>query len=111
MGPSDAARQLFDFFLAASAVPGGTAAAIQLLQGIAAAGGVAAYLNACLAVVLAADSAEMKAEGIAWLTSLQLDDMPLPALAEAIAQVGFIDAASGLCIATLAFLALGLGLL
>ena len=80
-----------------SAVPGGTAAAVQLLQGIAAAGGLAAYLNACLAVVMAAESAEAKVEGMAWLTSLQLDEVPMPALTEAIAQVGGLTIAFGSC--------------
>ena len=84
-----------DFSLKTSAVPGGTAAAIQLLQGIVAAGGLAAYLNACLAVALAADSAQAKAEGVAWLTSLQLDEMPLPALTEAIVQVNSITSTPG----------------
>lgn len=86
-GPSETARLLLDFSLETFAVPGGTAAAVQLLQGIAAAGGLAAYLNACLAVVLAAECAEAKAEGMAWLTSLQLDTVPLPSLTEAIVQV------------------------
>lgn len=97
-GPSEAARLLLDFSLKTSAVPGGTAAAIQLLQGIAAAGGLAAYLNACLAVVLAAESAEAKAEGTAWLTSLQLDEVSLPALTEAIVQVLGNTTMSGSCI-------------
>ena len=103
-GPSETARLLLDFSLKTSAVPGGTAAAVQLLQGIAAAGGLAAYLNACLAVVLAAECAEAKAEGMAWLTSLQLDTLPLAALTEAIVQVccstttpGFCTAPSKIC--------------
>ena len=50
--PSMAAMQLLDVSLKTAAVPGGTAAAVRLLEGIAAAGGVAAYLNACLAVTL-----------------------------------------------------------
>ena len=85
--PSKAATQLFDVALKTFAVPGGTAAAIQLLQGIAAAGGVPAYLNACLAVLLASKDPDAKREGLAWLTSLQLDDVPLPVLTEAIVQV------------------------
>ena len=87
-----------DFSLKTSAVPGGTAAAVQLLQGIAAAGGLAAYLNACLAIVLAVESAEAKAEGMAWLTSLQLDEVSLPALTEAIVQVCGNNATPGPCI-------------
>lgn len=85
--PSEPAMQLFDVSVKTSAVPGGTAAAVELLQGIAAAGGVAAYLNACLAVVLASRSADAKREGLAWLTGLQLDGVPLPALTQAIVQV------------------------
>ena len=101
-GPSEAARLLLDFSLKTSAVPGGAAAAIQLLQGVAGAGGLAAYLNACLAVALAADSAQAKAEGVAWLTSLQLDEMPLPALTEAIVQVDSIASTPGSDTATAA---------
>ena len=85
--PSKAAMQLLDVSLKTAAVPGGTAAAVQLLQGIAAAGGAVAYLNACLAVTLSYGSADAKQQGLAWLTGLQLDDAPLPALTEAISQV------------------------
>lgn len=85
--PSMAAMQLLDVSLKTAAVPGGTAAAVRLLEGIAAAGGVAAYLNACLAVTLSYGSADARQQGLAWLTGLQLDDAPLPALTEAISQV------------------------
>ena len=84
--PSMAAMQLLDVSLKTAAVPGGTAAAVRLLEGIAAAGGVAAYLNACLAVTLSYGSADARQQGLAWLTGLQLDDAPLPALTEAISS-------------------------
>ena len=85
--PSKAAMQLLDVSLKTAAVPGGTAAAVHLLEGIAAAGGVAAYLNACLAVTLSYGSPDARQQGLAWITGLQLDDAPLPALTEAISQV------------------------
>jgi hypothetical protein len=66
---------------------GGAGAGMQLLSGLLAAGGPAAFFNACLAAVLAAGSAAAKEAGLSLLTRQDFETLPLPVVVEAIVQV------------------------
>ncbi len=71
----------------ALAATGGEAAGVELLGGLLAAGGHAAYFDACLAVVLGARSAAARDAGLIFLTRQPFDTLPIDVAVEAMVQV------------------------
>ena len=85
--PSSAAARILRLAVSAFAAAGGEAAGVDLLAGLLAAGGHAAYFNACLALVLAARTAPARDAGLAFLTRQKFDMLPIDVVVEAIVQV------------------------
>lgn len=72
----------------ALATAGGEAAGVELLAGLLAAGGHAAYFDACLAVVLGARGVPARDAGLTFLTRLPFEALPIDVTVEAMVQVG-----------------------
>ena len=85
--PPTSALSLLRLAADALALPGGEAAGTELLGGLLAAGGVAAYFCACLGVVLACRAVSPREAGLRLLTQQPLDSLPLSVLVDAITQV------------------------
>lgn len=85
--PSPAAARILRLAVNAFAAAGGEAAGVDLLAGLLAAGGHAAYFSACLALVLAARTAPARDAGLAFLTRQNFDMLPIDVIVEAIVQV------------------------
>ncbi len=78
---------LLELAMDALALPGGEAAGAELLGGLLAAGGLAAYFGAALAIALACTQRSGAEAGLRLLTQQPLERLPLAVLVDAVAQV------------------------
>lgn len=78
---------LLELAVDALALPGGESAGAELLGGLLAAGGLATYFGAALAVVLPCAHRPGAEAGLRMLTQQPLERLPLPVLVDAVTQV------------------------